>query len=121
MPYRLVVRDGPKVERARHGSLDEALDALAAHVVRLSARPQRAPIDVRVRQFEPVAQVAARAALSGPQRLLPRMRAGIDVRGDGSAEAWTGRASRRVVAQEDGESPLAALRRVLADQSASAS
>ena len=121
MPYRLTVRDGPRVERARFGGLDEALDGLAAHLVRLQHRPQRATIDVQVRQFEPVAQVAARAELSGPQRLLPRVRAGIDVRGDGSAEPWIGRASRQVVAQQDGESPVAALRRVLADQPADAS
>jgi hypothetical protein len=111
--YRLTLRDGPRVRRARFDTLDVALDALAAHVERLAARPQRATIDVQVRQFEPVAQVAARAELSGPQRLLPRVRAGIDVRGDGSAEAWTGRASRQVVAQQDGESPVDALRRTL--------
>jgi hypothetical protein len=111
--YRLLVREGPRVERGRFASLAQALDALAAHVTQLSHRPERAPIDLHVRRFEPIAQVVARAELSGPQRLLPRVRAGIDVRGDGSAEAWTGRASRRVVAQEDGESAVAALRRVL--------
>jgi hypothetical protein len=111
--YRLVVRDGPKVERVRFGALDAALDALAVRVARLSDRPQRDAIDVRVRRFEPIDQVVARAELSGPQRLLPRVHAGVDVRGDGSAEAWIGRASRQMVAQEDGESPVAALRRVL--------
>jgi len=113
MPFRLTVREGPRVSRARYGRLEEALEALAAHVVQLSARPERTAIDLHVRRFEPVQQVVARAELSGPQRLFPRVRAGIDVRGDGSAEAWTGRARRQVIAQQDGESAVASLRRVL--------
>lgn len=49
-----------------------------------------------------------RAELKGPRGL----RAGIDLRGDGSTEAWTGRFGRRVVAQQPGEDVYAALRRV---------
>lgn len=119
--YRLVVRDGPKVERERFAALDAALAALESRLGRLATRPPRDAVDLRVRRFEPIAQVVARAELSGPQRLLPRVRAGVDVRGDGSAEAWIGRTTRRVVQQRDGESPVAALRRVLADQAASES
>jgi len=114
--YRLVVRQGPRVRRARFPTLGAALDAMAADVVQLSAGPQRDAIDLRVRRFEPVKQVVARAELSGPQRLLPRVRAGVDMRGDGSAEAWVGRTSRQVVSQEDGESAVQALRRTLGAQ-----
>jgi hypothetical protein len=113
VPFRLTVREGPRVSRARYGALEEALDALRAAVVRLSARPERKAIDVPTRRFEPIQQVVGRAELSGPQRVLPRVRAGIDVRGDGSAEAWTGRARRQPIARQDGESAVAALRRTL--------
>lgn len=60
------------------------------------------------REFGPQQQVAARAELKGPKGL----RAGIDLRGDGSAEAWTGRLMRSVVELEPGEDAYAALRRV---------
>ena len=111
--YRLLVREGPRVARDRFESLEQALDALDARVAELAGDSQRDAIDVGIRRFEPVAQVVARAELSGPQRLLPRVHAGVDVRGDGSAEAWIGRARRQVVTQEDGESPVSALRRLL--------
>jgi hypothetical protein len=62
------------------------------------------------REFAPVQQVAARAEVNGPRRL----RAGIDLRGDGSAEAWTGRVFRRLVEVQPGEDAYAALRRTLA-------
>jgi hypothetical protein len=62
-----------------------------------------------VRKIEPVQQVSARIELSGPGRL----RAGVDVRGDGSSEAFTGRMRRQVVDQRRGESAYDALKRVV--------
>ena len=68
-----------------------------------------------VRKFEPVQQVATRIEVRGPGA-----RGGLDVRGNGAAEAWVGGWRRRVVEQEKGETPYAALRRALGSGSASA-
>ena len=107
--YRVVVRSGPRVDRLEAGSLDAALELIEERARALAAGPGREPVELRYKTFEPVQQVAHRLELSGPRRV----RAGVDVRGDGSVEAWTGRLRRRVVAQEQGESPYAALRRTL--------
>lgn len=72
--------------------------------------PRREAVDLRYKSFAPVQQVAARGELRGPSGA----RAGVDVRGDGSVEAFTGRVRRSVVALEPGEDAFAGLRRVLA-------
>ena len=107
----MTVRHGPRVKKERYGELTEALDAMERLGLELEGEADRRAVDLRVRRFEPVQQVAARIELSGPGR----MRAGLDVRGDGSVEGYTGRVRRRLVEQEPGESPYAALRRALSD------
>ncbi len=108
--YRLTTRRGPKVERDRFAELDEALAALERRGQELQEQADARPIDLKVaRKFEPVRQVSARLELAGPDRL----RVGIDVRGDGSAEAWTGRVRRKLIEQRPRESAYEALRRTL--------
>jgi hypothetical protein len=107
--FTLTIRNGPKVERRRFDALEPALDELEQRMRALANTERRDPIDLRYREFAPVQQVMARAELAGPGRL----RAGIDLRGDGSAEAFTGRLRRRLVEQEAGETPYEALRRAL--------
>ena len=104
---RLVVRVGPKVEKSTHATLEEALDAVRTRLA--DVRPQRKPAGLIGREITPVQQVAARAEVRGPRG----GRGGVDLRGDGSAEAFTGRVRREVVALEPGEDAPAALLRAL--------
>ena len=108
MSWRVTVRDGPRVAKLRAAALEQALDAVEREGRALAARPDRRTIDLRAHRFTPQQQVAGRVELAGPG-----VRAGVDVRGDGGAEAWTGRVRRRVVEQQGRESPYDALRRVL--------
>ena len=100
-----------KVIRERFTSLDAAcveLEARAGERARTAnAEPEGGGL---MRRIEPVQLVVARLELAGPGRA----RGGVDVRGDGSTEAWTGRFRREVVQQQAGESAADALRRALA-------
>ncbi|MDQ4071711.1 MAG: hypothetical protein M3088_02395 [Actinomycetota bacterium] len=107
--YRLRVRSGPRVERRRFDDREAALAELETRARALADEADASTIDLKVRRFEPVAQVVARLELSGPRRL----RAGLDVRGDGSVEAYTGVLRRRVIEQRAGESAYNALRRTV--------
>ena len=108
--YRVTVRRDGRVQKQRHADLGAALDALERAAREASeATDTRSVGGALIRRFEPVQQVAARIELSGPRRL----RAGVDVRGDGSSEAFTGRMRRRLVQQRRDESAFDALRRTL--------
>ena len=114
--YRLVVRTEGKVEQARPDSLDAALDSLEWRARELSESVDAKVVDAKIRKFDPIQQVVGRLELSGPSRL----RAGVDVRGDGSMESYTGRLRRKLIEQRGGESPFDALRRKLASDRRSA-
>ena len=109
-PYTVTVRAGAEVHKEHRATLDDALAAIEREGRELEGSADvPAEGGTLIRRLEPVQIVVARLELSGPGRL----RAGVDVRGDGSSEAFTGRLRRRVVEQRDGETAYAALRRVL--------
>lgn len=108
--YRVTARKGPKVERERYEDAGQALAAVERHVGEMERTAHaRATGGRLIRRFEPVQQVVGRIEIRGPG-----VHGGIDVRGDSSTEAYTGRFRRTLVVQRDGESASAALRRVLA-------
>jgi hypothetical protein len=109
------VRAGGKVKRSRFEQLGEVLDEAETEARAAATAAPRKALDAKIRKFEPVQQVIARVELSGPERLLPKIRAGIDVRGDGSTEAYLGRVRRELIEPHRRETPYQALRRVLAD------
>jgi hypothetical protein len=108
--YRLTVRVRGRVERERYQDVDAALSALEERASALAAEADAKEEGGGImRRIDPVQQVVGRLELVGPRRL----RLGLDVRGDGSTEAWTGRLRREVIEQRAGETAFVALRRAL--------
>jgi hypothetical protein len=107
--YTLTVRRRGATDRERFATLDEALVALEARLDWLGRGERRGAERGLAREYGPVAQVAVRGEVAGPAGL----RGGVDLRGDGSAEAYTGRLRRRLVERGTGETAYEALRRAL--------
>lgn len=108
--YTVTVRSSAKVRKQRHEQLDDALAAVERVGRELADGTSERPVGgTLIRRLEPVQQVVGRIELTGPGR----MRAGVDVRGDGSSEAYTGRLRRMLVEQRGDESAYEALRRAV--------
>jgi len=108
--FRVVVRSRGEVRKDSYRELADALAAIERAGAELADGASVRPVGGSVlRRLEPVQQVVGRVELRGPGRL----RAGVDVRGDGSSEAFTGRVRRTLVEQRPGESAYEALRRQL--------
>jgi hypothetical protein len=106
--YTLTVRRRGGVARERFATLAEALAALEARLDELAPDARRRPERALAREVAPVAQVAVRGEIAGRG-----VRGGVDLRGDGSTEAFTGRWRRVVVERHAGETAFDALRRAL--------
>lgn len=111
MAWRVTIRIGPKVTKHRADTAEDAVAVLERELTGAGARrdEQRALL----RTYSPQEQVAARGEVRGGGPPWARVSGGVDVRGDGSMEAYTGRVTRRLIAQEAGETPFDALRRAL--------
>jgi hypothetical protein len=108
--YTLTVRTQGTPHKHRFDRLDAALAGLEHEARDLAgSADHRSYGGTLIRRLDPARIVVARLELSGPRGL----RAGVDVRGDGTSEAFTGRVRRRVLDQRDGESAFDALRRAV--------
>lgn len=110
--YKLKVRDAGRTRSEQFESCEAALEAAGGYAEDLAAGAANRTVSTPLRDFEPIDQVVGRVEVfrRGHRPLLGEY-AGIDVRGDGSMEAWSGRTSRRVIEQAPGETVVAALRR----------
>jgi hypothetical protein len=108
--FTVTVRSQGTPRRCRFDGLDAALAGLEQEARELAgSADHRSFGGTVIRRIDPARIVVARLELSGPRGL----RAGVDVRGDGSSEAFSGRVRRRVLDQRDGESAFDALRRAV--------
>jgi hypothetical protein len=108
--YTLTIRAQGKTHKHRFRGVEHALGALEHEASELAAAANEQPVGGNlIRRLDPVQIVVARLELSGPGGV----RAGVDVRGDGSTEAFAGRLRRQVLEQRAGESAYDALRRAL--------
>lgn len=112
-PWTLTTRAGSQVDHERLESLDDAVGALERRIAELAPGSSREELRFFNRRIEPVRQVVARLEIAGPRSRGRPARGGVDVRGDGSAEAFSGRLRREVIERRGGESAADALRRAL--------
>jgi hypothetical protein len=105
--FRLTVRDGPKVERDRFETLDDAIGALRerAHEIANAGRLGAAQ---GFREYEPGDRVRARLQVSTGGWLRGH-EAGIDVMGDGRLVPFVGAIRRRELDGDPFDAVAAAL------------
>ncbi len=96
------------MERERFADGDAALAALEQRAREIAGGSRRDTVTVAKRTYDPVVQVQARLEVRGPGGA-----GGVDIRGNGAVEAYTGRFRRQLLEPERGESVYAALRRAL--------
>jgi hypothetical protein len=113
---RLTIRNGPRVEREKFASLDDAVAELRRRARQIRGEGRAEAVSM-LRDFAPGEQVRARLELSVGGFLRSR-EAGVDVMGDGRLVAHAGAVRRRELETGPGTDPFEAVRRALAGDAA---
>ena len=87
--YKLTIRNGPKVVREQHSSLEAALGTLREHSERIRAEGGLAEVRT-LRTYGPEQRVKARLEVTSGGTLRRGRTAGVDVMGDGSVVPFAG-------------------------------
>jgi hypothetical protein len=109
--WRLTVRVGPEVDKARYDSLDEALEEARARAAAVLAEGRVGTVKA-FRDYTPDQRVQARIEVSG-KGLLRGPEAGIDVMGDGSLVPYAGAVRKRPLEAGTLDDAIEALRHAL--------
>lgn len=101
-PYSLTIRDGPRVSRSGHESLEDAIAALRAGVEGIRAEGGLPPVKM-LREYQPGQRVKARLEIS-TGKVFRRREAGVDLMGDGTVVPYRGGTFRKHLDPPDGVS-----------------
>jgi hypothetical protein len=112
--FKLTIRNGPKVTREKHESLEEAVAALRSHTERIRAEGD-APEVSMIRTYEPGDQVKARLEISTGGFMRSRD-AGIDVMGDGALVPFRGGVARRELDPGDSATAFEVVERAMREE-----
>ena len=96
--FTVTVRNGPRVERVKHETLEQAVASLREHCEAILDEG-RLPGVGMFRDYEPGQRVKARIEIS-TGKVFRRREAGVDVMGDGSVVPFSGGTFRRPIEGE---------------------
>ena len=109
--YTLSIQQEGSSKSERCPTLEDALDSLQAELNASGPGSRRETVTAFVRDYQPDELVAMRLEIRGHG-----VCGGIDLRGDGSEEPYTGRIRRKPIEPAPGENAVSALRRTLMAQ-----
>jgi hypothetical protein len=111
--YELKIRVTGKVANFECASEDELFELVRSELADQIRDTAGLGAVSAIRNYEAIEVVHARIEATIAHGVFKKRRGGIDVRRDGSAEAWLGRVTRTLIEPRPGEDLPAALRREL--------